>query len=307
MSSRRARPRAEVVCVGAANLDMIALIDDDVVPDGRIVANAIIEAGGGPAATAAVTLARLGIPAGFCGVVGDDDAGRRVVDLLSNEGVDTRWVRIDPSLSTAHSVVLVRREGGARSIITRPAPLPRSEDVPTDAPWLHVDHSGWAPAAAALAASSATTKLSVDGGNLIEGLNLDRVNLYAPTITALAERYPGESAESSLARARAEGPRTVVATDGSAGAVVLDDTGLRSIPAFDVEVVSTLGAGDVFHGALLAGIVLGRGIDEAARLASAVAALSCRALDGRSGIPTLDEVTAFLNQQSLPNQQSETP
>ena len=54
--------------------------------------------------------------------------------------------------------------------------------------------------------------------------------------------------------------------------------------------VSTLGAGDVFHGALLAGFVRGLPLADALSFANRVAALSCRALDGRSAIPTSEEV-----------------
>jgi sugar/nucleoside kinase (ribokinase family) len=54
--------------------------------------------------------------------------------------------------------------------------------------------------------------------------------------------------------------------------------------------VSTLGAGDVFHGALLAYLVRGASLDDALRAANTAASLSCRALDGRSAIPTLHEL-----------------
>jgi sulfofructose kinase len=54
--------------------------------------------------------------------------------------------------------------------------------------------------------------------------------------------------------------------------------------------VSTLGAGDVFHGALLAFLVRGASLEEALRAANAAASLSCRALDGRTAIPTIDEL-----------------
>jgi sulfofructose kinase len=56
--------------------------------------------------------------------------------------------------------------------------------------------------------------------------------------------------------------------------------------------VSTLGAGDVFHGALLAAFVRGLALAEALAFANECAALSCRALDGRSAIPTLAEIAA---------------
>ena len=64
--------------------------------------------------------------------------------------------------------------------------------------------------------------------------------------------------------------------------------------ACEADVVSSLGAGDVFHGAFLAGHVRGLRLTEALACANAAAAMSCRALDGRSGIPTWDELHGFL-------------
>jgi sugar/nucleoside kinase (ribokinase family) len=60
------------------------------------------------------------------------------------------------------------------------------------------------------------------------------------------------------------------------------------------DAVSTLGAGDVFHGALLAWLLRDAPLDEALRAANAAAALSCRALDGRSAIPTRAELEAVV-------------
>ena len=65
-------------------------------------------------------------------------------------------------------------------------------------------------------------------------------------------------------------------------------------PGFAVDVTSTLGAGDVFHGALVAQIIQGYSLQDSLRRANAVAALSCRGLDGQSKIPTTTELDAYL-------------
>jgi sulfofructose kinase len=65
-------------------------------------------------------------------------------------------------------------------------------------------------------------------------------------------------------------------------------------PAFRVRVVDTTGCGDVFHGAFLYGVLRGWDLRRVARFASAVAALKCRKLGGRAGIPRLGEVEEFL-------------
>lgn len=76
---------------------------------------------------------------------------------------------------------------------------------------------------------------------------------------------------------------------------------LTQVPTFSVEVVSTLGAGDVFHGALVAALADDHPLPDAVRRANATAALSCRVLDGRGAIPTLSELNTFLASQPDPS------
>ena len=84
-------------------------------------------------------------------------------------------------------------------------------------------------------------------------------------------------------------------TLGDQGCVWLEAGRVRRLPAFRVEVVDTTGCGDVFHGAFTYGLACGWDVERNARFASAVAALKCRALGGRTGIPRHDEVVAFLD------------
>ena len=82
-------------------------------------------------------------------------------------------------------------------------------------------------------------------------------------------------------------------TLGARGLVACTGGEPYSIPAEPVEVVDSTGAGDVFHGALLAALLGGRSIDRSLRLASRVAAMSCRGLGGRAAIPRPDEVEGW--------------
>lgn len=284
----------DVVCIGALTLDRIAVVDRVPAEDERVVAEPFTVAGGGPAATAAVALARLGARVGFCGVVGDDPAGRLVREQLEAEGVDVRWLETRPDVRTTESMILVSRSAGARTIVTTPSVAPDPATVPVAASaWLHVDQTGYASARAALAGVTDAPFLSIDGGNPIEGLDLTGVELYAPTASTLRAVFPSDSLDAAV-RAASAVARRVVATDGSAGSHVFHGGEVVAVPPFPIDAVSTMGAGDVFHGALLAGLIAGRDTIEAARWANAVAALSCRALDGRSGIPGARETEAFL-------------
>lgn len=303
-----------LVFVGAATLDTIALVDRFPEPDERQVAEDLVTAGGGPAATAAVAARRLGETVGLVAAVGHDRDGDRVLDDLAAEGVDvTTAVRV-PDTRTAASVVLVDRTLGSRAICNRPGPGLRigagspAEQLIAEAEWVHVDHVGWAAVGPLLARlGTRRPRLSVDGGNPIRGFSAAGVDLYAPTLDALARRYGHDDPDARLDpdalldAALREGATWVVATLGAGGALAASADGDRvAVPGYRVDVVSTLGAGDVFHGALVAAAAREQPFDTRITYATIAAALSCRGLDGRSAIPTHEEVVNLLDQRFTP-------
>lgn len=294
-----------VLFAGVATLDTVALVDAFPNADERVVARDLITAGGGPAATAAVAAARLGARnIGFVGTVGDDAEGECVIAGLEAEGVDVSGIRRLPGTSTGASAVIVDRGRGTRAICTRPPPPllldDRQRGLLTTAEWVHVDHHGWAELTEVIhPAHSRRPRISVDAGNPIESFTPKDVDLYVPTLEALATEFGDRSDEELLRFALAQGARTVVATRGSRGAVSATVDGQHSaVPAHAVDVVSTLGAGDVFHGALVAAVLYGYELPECLHYANTAAALSCLGLDGRSAIPGHDEVIRSLTQHA---------
>jgi len=131
--------------------------------DDRVVASARVVAGGGPAATAAVVIARLGVEARFVGVVEGELDG---VDVVRMPG---RMVE---------STILVG-DGGRTIVTEKPEPFAAPAEAIEGADWVHVDHVGWHALP-----PNAAPRLSVDGGNPIDGLDLERVDLYAPPAAA---------------------------------------------------------------------------------------------------------------------------
>jgi sugar/nucleoside kinase (ribokinase family) len=243
-----------IVCVGLATRDTVYRLPEFPARDGRVIATDRVVAGGGPAATAAVTIAKLGVPVRFVGIVDEDLPGVETVH------VPGRMVE---------STILVH--GDARSIVTeRPPSFTCPDDTLADADWVHVDHVGYQAVPAFMQA-----RVSLDGGFPIPELDLSKIELYAPP----ADLDDGRRA------------KLTVVTRGADGCTAYTEDGTLDVPGYAVDdMVSTLGAGDVFHGALLAAFA--RGLDLLASLekANAAAALSCRALDGRSAIPTWDEL-----------------
>ena len=235
----------------------------------------LVVAGGGPAATAAVTLARLGVDVAFVGVVGDDDAGRVRARRARAEGVDVS--------RCASCAARARRRArssssptATRSIVHRPGDAPFADAVDVDADWVHVDHAGYGAMRRGLA-------LSLDGGNPIAGPRPRRASaLYAPT----EERLRADSATPQAALAA--GAELVVVTRGAGGSVATTRDGARSRRRACRATASSARSAPATSSTARCSPSSSRGaaLARGARAANTAASLSCRALDGRSAIPT---------------------
>ena len=289
----------QAVCVGVITIDTIALVDKYPSADERVVSQEISRAGGGPAAVAAVALSRLGIKSAIIGTIGDDADGKEVLRIFEKEGVDTTGVSIGTS-ATAGSVIVASKELSARAISTRQptvqAPINEAaKKLIAQAQWLHMDHVGITRLAELDVSRGNGPLISFDAGYGVETFDPITVDLFVPTDRQMALRYPGIDLAVALENDSMKAGNTVVATQGSAGSAGFSpETGLVTAQGFAVDVMSTLGAGDVFHGALVAQLIHGFPLQEAMFRANAVAALSCTGLDGQSKIPTTTELDSYL-------------
>ena len=283
----------DVVCIGLATLDTIIDAAEHPQRDGRLVVRPFHRAHGGPAATAAVAAARLGARTAFIGAVPAGADGDAMLGALEREGIDVSGAERH-SGPPAESIVLVDRATDSRSIVHAPGvSLDRlsavAEGQVADATWVHVDHDGHA-----LAAAVERSRLSVDAGNPIPELELDGLGLYGPSRPALTARTGTTSLSAGLRAALRAGALRVAVTSGAEGAAAVDAEGAWSVRVPNVPITSTLGAGDVFHGAMVGSLAAGHALSDALRRATVAATLSCRALDGRAAAPTLDELERAL-------------
>ena len=274
----------KVLSVGIATVDTIVLVDKYPAANERVVALESVRAVGGPATTAAVTMARLGIDVALSCVIGDDDAGRFIFDTLKREGVDTKNVIVNPHIKTAIGTIVVSKSEQTRAIMVQPHnELPLKPANINDYGWIHVDQFGMQALKNWGISRGGNAQLSIDIGYVTPGVNSADYDLFAPS----------ENITTDVSTAKQD-KNIVVISKGGEGSVYSDGVSTGVIPAISTEIVSTLGAGDVFHGALVATQVWNKPIEEAVAIANTVAGLSCRALDGQSGIPTKAELAAFL-------------
>lgn len=295
----------DVVGVGSACMDLVVRVPHLPGPDEAMRLEEYTLQGGGKVATALVAVARLGLRAAFIGAVGDDTFGRQIVAEFAAEGVRAEGVRVQFGRASAFSTVLADSATGTRSIMWSPgtvSPIALTQadlDRIAGAKYLLVSEPSPAALAAAAHARAHGVRVVCDADYYEPDFSrlLPLIDICIASAHFVREFAPGLTPEQALDRL---GSPVAIVTLGALGAVGRTSEGLFRTPAFRVSVVDTTGAGDVFHGAYIAGLVQGYSPVQAVRYASAVSALKCRALGGRKGIPTHQETLAFLAQQHVP-------
>jgi len=292
-----------VTTVGLAVMDFVFGVD--VRPDrGRkAFASSLAQVGGGPAATAAVTVAALGGIARFVGRIGEDPIGDHIMADLDRWHVDTGGIRRVPDASSPVSSIVVEPDGertivnytdprlhGPDDVVTA-ADLEGSDAVLVDMRWPVGSRSALV-AATDLGVPSILDFDEAPEWDVAEALRLPNYVLFSAP--ALAGVTGSPDPEEALRRVAGRTAAWVGVTLGAEGMMWLDDGTMVRSPAYTVVAVDTLGAGDVYHGAFALGIAEGREIHDVVRRAAAVAALKCTRFGGREGIPSIEEVESFM-------------
>lgn len=292
----------DCVGFGICALDYLCLIDKYPKLDEKTVLSDFTKQGGGPVPTALVTLARLGAQTAYIGKAGADIEGDFVQQELASEGVNIDFLVREDGSETPNAFIWIDRDSGKRGVVlnrTRITEVARNE-IPVERldakVWL-ID--GWEVGGTLRIAKEAKRRGQIvvaDFGSLRENIEkmLPLVN-YPVVSENFVHQFFGkiEVADASQRLLR-YGARAVVVTCGNKGSIATNATGTFLQPAFKVPVVDTTGAGDVFHGAFVFGILQDWPLPQTLRFASAVAALKCTGFGGRTAIPTLDATNKFL-------------
>jgi sulfofructose kinase len=262
---------------------------------------------GGQTASAIVALQRLGMRTTYAGRFGTDAEGQFGLQSLKDEGIDVEFAEAIEGARTQVGYIIIEAQRGERTVIwNRDERLAYTvEDAPVEfagrARVIHLDsHDPLACALMAREAREAGTIVSADIDNVYDGLP-DLLPLIDVLISS--KEFPRlltgiEDAHAALVEIKARyGCAIVGLTKGGRGATIFCDGQFLETPAFQVPggCVDTTGAGDAFHGGFLYAMLRGEEIEASMRIGCAVAALGCRVLGARTGLPTRAELDAFLS------------
>ena len=290
----------QVLCVGIAVVDLVFRYDEVPRSPGKHIARGFDAVVGGMAANAAIAAARLGAAARLMSRFGSDANGAFAAAELEAQGVDLGAVEHAACVPTSLSAVAVGEDGermllnhqDRRLLLDVPSPPPAAlgsfDAVLVDTRW---------PAAGVVGLELAAGRGRPGVADIDHGIEeqwlkatLRAASHVVFSSEGLAACLGTDRLEAGIAAAQRLAPGRIAVTLGGDGVVWLDGATPRRVPAFAVRAVDTLGAGDVFHGALTVALAEGRHWPDALTFAAAAAAVKCSRPSGRGSFPTRVEV-----------------
>lgn len=308
---------ARVVVFGSSNTDMTVRTPRLPAAGETILGGSFQSSPGGKGANQAVAARRAGAEVTFLCALGDDELGKRALNLYRQEGLNVDHVKIVGGEASGVALIFVDDDGenmigvasGANLAFTAddvalwPDSLFQPEDVfltglevPISAAIAAMKRAQAAGMTVILNPAPAPPKGSPEIADLLAAADIVTPNRVEALALASADDQSNQTDWPAVARRLLDqGPQAVVITLGAEGCLTATANGeVQTIPARRVETVDTVGAGDAFNGALAAALSQGRPLPEAAAWANAAAALATTHPGAQSALPSAEEIERFV-------------
>jgi sulfofructose kinase len=289
----------DVVGFGTNSVDHLCVLSEFPASDSKCEILHYEILAGGQVATAVTFLSRMGVRARYIAKVGGDELGRFSLESFRSESVDTAGVQVDKSAANQAAIILIEQKSGERTVLTRrergldfkPGELKREQIC--SGRILHLD--GYDIAGSILAAewcNDAGIPVCIDLDKAFHHCQelLDKIDFlivsknFPIEFTGLADPLK------AFERLRNEFGGFLAMTMGAAGAMAWVGDQCVTFPAIKVDAVDSTGAGDIFHGGFIYGLLQNWPLQRIMNFANAAAGLSCGYLGARTGIRPLSEI-----------------
>lgn len=260
--------------------------------------------GGGKVATGMIAAARLQAKGAIIGSVGNDIYGRFCRMDFQRHGIDTNYLLERNGEETLFDIVVSDKASMGRSILYYGGENPNRFMTVSELPdkylqntrFFYVSVVNETTLEAMKRAKKAGARIVMDADCFCPGDEeaLGMIDIFIGSEFYYNALFSSGDYEENCRSLQKKGPEIVVFTFGSRGCLGIGGKDYFTCPSYKVDVVDTVGAGDVFHGAFIAGLLQGYTVPETADFASAVSAVKCTRIGGRAGIPDLKTVRRFM-------------
>ncbi len=299
----------KVLCIGHASYDISCILDAYPIENSKNVITEKLENGGGQAANAACLLAKWGIETYIAAAIGSDSYGEKMKKEFEMFGVKTSLIETSFEKSTSNSFIMINKKSGTRTTMNistaDTSPHMKKEEFSEEPDAILVD--GYEYHASVAALTKYEDKLTIIDAGVAspEVIELSKLCKYIVGSKDFAEKITGVKADinypSSLVamytKLKERFPRAeIIITLEEFGALYVENEEIKVMPGIKIKALDTTGAGDVFHGSFVYGLINNYDIEKNIAYANIAAGLSCESLGGRLSIPNLNDVLTKYNE-----------
>ena len=288
----------KVLCIGGTTYDMTLPVDHFPVENKKTKINELVTCGGGSASNCAYLLAKWNIETYFAGVIGNDYYGQLIKNEFNSVGINTKYLE-EQEKSTPISFIISNRENKTRTIVTNKDPnvslTPKVVKESFD--YIYLDGNEVEFSKNAIKANPRAIKI-IDAGNCNKGtVELCKLCDYIICSKDFAEDYTNlkinfedlDTIVDIYDMINADLNGRLIITLEKYGCFTECD-GYKLIPSIEVNAVDTTGAGDIFHGAFVYGLVKNYDLIKNMKISNITAGLSITKIGGRHSIPRYGDV-----------------
>ncbi len=301
--------KKSILVIGSSNTDMIIKSERFPDPGETILGGDFYMLPGGKGANQAVAAARLGGEVSFICRVGDDQFGKRSIQVYQEEHISTDNIIIDPEERSGVALISVNGDGENKIVVASGANNGFKEEeienvykIISRADYVILQLEIPVSIVGKIIQFSKRTDTNIilnpAPAQKLPDWFFDDLFLVTPNETE-TEILTGITVCDELTAKKAalwfqnKGVRNVVITLGKNGSYLVTSNEAYAISTPNVDTIDSTAAGDVFNGALAVALANGQSFKQAVNFASIAAALSVKKIGAQSSCPTLEDVLAF--------------
>ena len=297
----------KILVVGSINMDLVVRADRLPKPGETIIGDQFETIPGGKGANQAIAASRMGASVRMVGSVGNDTFGDILSKGLAEDGIDITYLRRSSSMPNGVALIQVDQHGQNTIVVV---PGANGELMESDLAMafegfgrgdllllqLEVPMPTVQAAAVAAKKQGLTVVLNPAPAQNLPAVLLNNIDILIPNESETKLIGKSDVLEVAIKQIREQFSGILLVTMGELGVDAWQGTDRERIPAFKVDAIDTVAAGDAFVGVLAANLATGMPLRSAIRSANAAAAISVTRLGAQPSLPSKLEVDAFLQQ-----------
>lgn len=290
----------KVLSIGLAAYDITIPFDGFPIENNKYRVKEKIECGGGPASNAAYLLAKWKVESYFAGIIGNDIYGKKILKEFNEIGLHTSFLEINKEINTSSSVIIVNEKTATRTVLTHCDNNVSMKDFELDIKPNFILLDGQEFEASKKILTKCPQAISViDAGTARDTVvELAKMVNYLVCSKSFAEDVSNikidynnaSSLVNCYTKLKEKFKNNIIITLEEYGCLYEINGKLKIMPTLEVKAKDTTGAGDIFHGAFVYGLVNGFDLEKALKYANIAGSLSVTQISGRKSIPSLEEV-----------------